>query len=261
MPLEQLKPLLYWSGLLLFLFLELRFSYRPSTVSKTRRWLANLPLTVLNGSLYHFLYFSTISGLLLQAETNRSGLLNHLQLAEPLKILAGIVILDFVIYVWHLLNHEVPLFWRFHRVHHSDMFLDVSTGSRFHLGELLLSGLLRLAVIYTFGIPVAAYLLFEILANGCLQFHHSSIRIPASFEKIWQLFFVPPSMHRIHHSVKIRERDSNYGVIFSLWDRFLGTLTTGTDQQKIVIGIGSHRDFEKLGFLHLLLMPFTRKSI
>ena len=252
--------MLYWGGLVVFLLLELKFSYRTPSVSKSRRWLSNLPLSIVNGAVYHACYFTLIMGVIVLAAEKELGLLNAFSLPLWLKTGLGILILDFFIYIWHLLNHEVPFFWRFHRVHHSDMNMDVSTANRFHLGELLLSGLLRLAVVYTFGIPLTAYFLFEILVNLSIQFHHSSIRVNPAFEKIWMLLLVPPSMHRIHHSVKIKERDSNYGVLFSIWDRLFGTLTTHIDQTQMIIGIGSHRNFHKLGFWPLMLMPFSKKT-
>jgi sterol desaturase/sphingolipid hydroxylase (fatty acid hydroxylase superfamily) len=136
--------------------------------------------------------------------------------------------------------------------------MDVTTANRFHLGEFFFTGLIRMAVVHTFGITLIAYILFEILVNLSVQFHHSSIKVPFRLERWWAVLFVPPFLHRIHHSVRIRERDSNYGVIFSIWDRMLGTLTTAVAQEKIVIGIGSHRNIEVLGFWRLLAMPFTR---
>ncbi|HET97194.1 MAG TPA: sterol desaturase family protein [Desulfurivibrio alkaliphilus] len=256
--LEVLKLPAYLGGVLLFLLIELAYSYRPSTVSKARRWLTNLPLAMVNGVVYILIFGSSIAGLMLLAQEHNLGLLNAIAMPYWLKLAAGVLILDFFIWLWHLLNHQVPLLWRFHRVHHSDMNMDVSTASRFHLGEILLSGLVRLAVIYTFGIPLMAYLLFEILVNLSIQFHHSSLRISPVFEKIWVLLLVPPFLHRIHHSVKIKERDTNYGVIFSIWDRFFGTLLTRVEQEGILIGIGSHREFKQLGFFRLLAMPFTR---
>ncbi|MBU0485539.1 MAG: sterol desaturase family protein [Proteobacteria bacterium] len=261
MELEKLRLVLYWSGLALFLLLELFFTYRQPSVSKLKRWLTNLPLSIVNGVVYHWLYFGSILAILTRNDGGKYGLLNQYPLPDWLQIVLGILLLDFVIYIWHLLNHEVPFFWRFHRVHHSDINMDVSTANRFHLGEILMSGLVRLVVIYAFGISLLSYILFEIMVNIAIQFHHSSIRLPAAFENIWMFLLVPPSMHRIHHSVKIKERDSNYGVIFSLWDRFLGTMTRKIDQDKIVIGLGSHRDFTKLGFGRVMLMPFTRRSL
>ena len=255
-----LKPVFYWIGLIVLFVLELWFSYRKNSVSKLRRWITNLPLSIINGAIYYLVYFSALAGIMAQGKILKIGLLHSLSLPEWLKIALGIVILDCALYVWHMLNHRVSLFWRFHRVHHSDMNLDVSTAGRFHLGEFLMSGLVRMLVVYAAGISFTTYLLFEILVNASIQFHHSSVRIHSLFEKFWVLLFIPPSMHRVHHSVKIKERDSNYGVLFSFWDRFFGTFTWGIDQTKIVIGIGSHRTFEKLGFWRMWLMPFTGKS-
>ncbi|MDH5297981.1 MAG: sterol desaturase family protein [Desulfobulbaceae bacterium] len=258
--LATMKPFLYWGGVVFFLLLELRKSYRPDSVSKRQRWFANLPLSLVNGIVYHVLFTGTITLLLVNTGQNDQGLLNLVAMPSWLKVTMGVLLLDGSIYLWHLLNHVVPLLWRFHRVHHSDMNMDVSTANRFHMGEILLSGLVRLAVIHTFGIPLSAYLLFEILVNLSIQFHHSAIGVNHGFERLWALLFVPPFLHRIHHSVKIRERDANYGVILSLWDRMLGTLVTDVDQKGIVIGIGSHRDFPRLGFWRLMAMPFTAKS-
>ena len=141
--LNTLKTIFYWGGLSLFLVLELWFSYRPNNVSKTKRWLANLPFSIINGTIYYLIYFSVLAGLMTQAKIQQLGLLNSTSMPDWLKIIIGILMLDFFLYIWHLLNHVVPLFWRFHRVHHSDLNMDVSTASRFHVGELLMSGLVR----------------------------------------------------------------------------------------------------------------------
>lgn len=257
MALYAIKPYLYWAGVIIYLLCEQGFSYREPTVARPRRWLANLPLSIMNGTIYHLLYTSSIMGLALAVQEKKLGLLNVVTLPDWLKIAAGVVILDFFIYIWHLLTHELPLLWRFHRVHHSDLNMDVTTANRFHLGEFLITGLIRLAVIYTFGIGLTAYVLFEILVNLAVQFHHSSIRVPLGFERWWVILFVPPFLHRIHHSIKVKEQNSNYGVIFSLWDRMLGTLKTAVDQESIVIGINAQQDINRLGFWQLLLLPFN----
>ena len=256
----SLKPYIYWAGVFVFLLLEIGFSYREPTVSKSRRWLTNLPLSMINGAVYHFLFTATLINLAVEVEANKLGLLNHLPAPEWLEILLGILILDFFIYLWHLQTHSLPLLWRFHQVHHSDMNMDVSTGNRFHLGEFIVTGFVRIAVIYTFGIPWISYVLFEVLVNLAVQFHHSAIKMHPSFEKIWAYVFVPPFLHRIHHSVKRIECDSNYGVIFSIWDRMLGTLTINVDQGEIVIGTRAYRKFEELGFWNLFLLPFKGKG-
>jgi sterol desaturase/sphingolipid hydroxylase (fatty acid hydroxylase superfamily) len=174
------------------------------------------------------------------------------------KILATVAFMDFMLYIWHLLNHEVPFFWRFHRVHHSDLNMDVSTATRFHVGELALSAVIKIGLVFFMGASVTGVVIFESALVLCAQFHHSSLKVPWWFERIFWVFFVPPSMHRIHHSVIISERDTNYGTILSIWDRLLGTLLTDVDQARIRIGVGAYQKPERLNFQHLMVMPFTR---
>jgi sterol desaturase/sphingolipid hydroxylase (fatty acid hydroxylase superfamily) len=175
-----------------------------------------------------------------------------------LKLFFTVAFLDFILYVWHLLNHEMPLLWRFHRVHHCDLNMDVTTATRFHIGELSISAIIKLSVILFLGASPLGVLIFESLVVFCAQFHHSSLKVPKWFEAIFWIFFVPPSMHRIHHSVRIKERDTNYGTIFSIWDRILGTLLANVDQAKIRIGVGAYQKPDKLNFHQLLVMPFTK---
>ncbi|MBW1849785.1 MAG: sterol desaturase family protein [Deltaproteobacteria bacterium] len=136
--------------------------------------------------------------------------------------------------------------------------MDVSSATRFHIGELAISAVIKISLIYFLGASPVGVLIFESTIVLCAQFHHSSLKVPVWFEKLWWILFVPPSMHRIHHSVVIKERDSNYATIFSLWDRFLGTLTKNVDQDRIKIGVGAYRKPEKLNLYQLLLMPFTK---
>jgi sterol desaturase/sphingolipid hydroxylase (fatty acid hydroxylase superfamily) len=136
--------------------------------------------------------------------------------------------------------------------------MDVSTASRFHIGELSISAVIKIGLILLLGADLVGLILFEILVVLTSQFHHSSLKVPVWFERIYQIFFVPPSMHRIHHSVVIKERDSNYGTIFSIWDRALGTLTSNVDQAKLRIGVGAYQRADKLYFHQLLWMPFTK---
>lgn len=255
-----LRPALFFGGLLFFLILEAVNPYRPDTVSKKKRWINNLLLTLFN----NIVIFVTVGSLFLvvskYADSNNLGFLGMLDIPLTFKIVLGVIIMDFVLYIWHLLNHEVPFLWRFHRVHHSDINMDVSTATRFHTGELLISAGVKISAIYLIGIHPIALALFEIIIVLCAQFHHSSLKIPHWLDSLYHILFVPPSMHRIHHSVRIKERDSNYGTIFSFWDRVLGTLTRGIDQSGIKIGMGAYRKPGKLYLHQLLAMPFTRAA-
>ncbi|MGA1791688.1 MAG: sterol desaturase family protein, partial [bacterium] len=189
---------------------------------------------------------------------HQSGILHLLNLSYWAKLLIVAAFFDFVLYVWHFLNHKMPLLWRFHRVHHSDLNLDVSSASRFHIGELGISAMIKIGFIFFLGADMFMVLIFESAVVLFTQFHHSSLKVPGWFESIYWTLFVPPSMHRIHHSVVIKERDSNYGAIFSFWDRIFGTLRRDEDQEKIRIGMGAYQRPETLNFVRLLWMPFTR---
>ena len=249
---------LFWGALFFFLSLELLVPYRKASVSKVKRWINNLSLTLFNSVLLNLIFSAAIVSTATYVQTHRMGLLNTVQAPGWAKIVVTVAFMDFMLYVWHLLNHEVPLLWRFHRVHHSDLNMDVSSATRFHIGELAISALIKISLIFFLGASPVGVLIFESALVLCAQFHHSSLKVPRWFEKIWWILFVPPSMHRIHHSVIIKERNTNYGTIFSLWDRFLGTLLTDVDQGKIRIGVGGYHKPEKLNFHQLLVMPFTK---
>jgi sterol desaturase/sphingolipid hydroxylase (fatty acid hydroxylase superfamily) len=261
MPVEKailIRSLAMWGGFSILLVLELLSPYRASTVSKTRRWMTNLSLTVLNGVVLNLAFGTVIIGATAYVTANHMGLLYLVDLPSWIRVIAIIAFMDFTLYVLHLLNHEMPTLWRLHRVHHSDINMDVSTATRFHVGELSISAVIKIGLIFLLGVRFVELVVFETLLVLTAQFQHSVIRVPQRFERFYWILFVPPSMHRIHHSVIIRERNTNYGTIFSIWDRVLGTLLTKVDQNGIKIGLGAYRDFARLRLGHLLKMPFTR---
>ena len=247
------------AGLIFFLILELSIPYRPVTVSKLQRWVNNISLTMFNSIILQFFFAGVILQTAFYVQGKQIGILHLIHVPYWTKIVATVVFLDFMLYVWHLLNHEVPLLWRFHRVHHSDLNMDVSTASRFHIGELAMSALIKIGLIFFLGADLFGAMLYEILVVATAQFHHSSLKVPSWFEDIYWVVFVPPSMHRIHHSVVIKERNTNYGTIFSIWDRLLGTLLKDVDQKHIRIGVGAYNRPERLHFHYLLTMPFMHR--
>lgn len=249
---------LFWGGLLFFLVMEILVPYRQSSVAKVKRWINNITLTVFNSLILQVVFAGAIIRTAMYVTTHQLGVLNMVALPEWLKLFVTVAFMDFMLYVWHLLNHEVPLFWRFHRVHHSDLNMDVSTATRFHIGELAISAVIKIALVFLLGASLLGVIIFESALVLCAQFHHSSLKVAKWFERIFWILFVPPSMHRIHHSVIIKERDTNYGTIFSIWDRLLGTFLKDVDQKTIRIGMGAYQKPDKLNFQHLLAMPFTR---
>lgn len=256
-----LRGLISWGGFFLFLVLELINPYRKPSIPKTKRIMTNVSLTILNSALISLLFSALIFSTASYVTDNKAGLLNMsnmLLMPHWLKITIAVIFMDFMLYIWHLLNHEMPLFWRFHRVHHSDLNMDVSTATRFHIGELSISAVIKIGLIFFIGADIVSVIIFESLLVLSAQFHHSSLKVPEWLENIFWPLFVPPSMHRVHHSVVIKERDTNYGTILSIWDRMFGTLLKKVDQDKIIIGMGAYREADKLKLHNLLLMPFTR---
>jgi sterol desaturase/sphingolipid hydroxylase (fatty acid hydroxylase superfamily) len=255
---QSIRIIVFLLGILIFLGFEVFAPYRAGTVSKPKRWAHNLALTAFNSFIIYLCFTPLVTGAIGFVAGQKRGLLTMVELPSWGKIIGTLVFMDFMLYVWHRLNHEVPFLWRFHRVHHSDVNMDVSTATRFHIGELAISSIIKVGLIFSTGASVLGVLTFECAVVFSTQFHHSSLNVPAWFERIFWILCVPPSMHRIHHSVIITERNTNYGTIFSLWDRVLGTLVRDVEQTKIRIGMGAYTSPEKLTFPQLLIMPFTR---
>jgi len=187
------------------------------------------------------------------------GLLNWLALPRWIVIIATFLLMDYAYWWWHWANHMVPLFWRFHNVHHTDLDLDVSTAARFHFGEMLFSvGFLSLAVIL-FGIAPIMLLVFFITFEAATLFHHSNWRLPINLERILNLIIVTPRMHGIHHSIVQRETNSNWGTIFCWWDKLHRTLRRDIPQDAVTIGVAAYRDENELTLGKLFALPFGRQ--
>lgn len=187
------------------------------------------------------------------------GLIHLLRLPAWAQFIAGFLLLDLSFYYWHLLNHKVPFLWRFHNVHHIDPALDVSTGFRFHFGEVLCSTLFRVAQVSLIGMSLATFAAYELAFQSETLFHHSNLRLPINLERLLNKILVTPRMHGIHHSQVRRETNSNYGVVFPWWDRLHRTLGLNIPQRKIEIGIPGYSSLENNGFWRTLVMPFVKQ--
>ncbi len=148
-----------------------------------------------------------------------------------------LVLLDAWMYLWHRLNHRVPLLWRFHAVHHSDREMDASSAFRFHTGEIALSFVARLAVLPLLGMSMPQLLLYESVLLPVILFHHSNIRLPAGIDRVLRLVIVTPRMHWVHHSRIRVETDSNYASVLSVWDRVFGSFRLRKDPEQIALGL------------------------
>ena len=171
------------------------------TANKPLRWVSNLGLIFLNSLVLKLLVPIGAAGVATAVEAKGWGLLHQLQFAFWIKVLLSVVFLDFAIYWQHVVSHSMPMLWDFHRVHHVDLNIDVTTGLRFHTVEIVLSFAFKLLLILIFGIAPVAILIFEILLNGTAMFNHSNVKFPRWMDSIIRLFLVTPDMHRVHHSI------------------------------------------------------------
>ena len=191
------------------------------------------------------------------AERGGVGLLHWWPVPAGLAWPAGLLLLDYTMYVWHRLNHRVPLLWRFHLVHHTDLDLDVSTALRFHAGELLLSCGWRAVQVAVIGPPVALLLVFEVVFETATAFHHSNWRLPRALDRALATVVVTPRMHGVHHSTRQVETNSNWSVLLSCWDRLHRTLRLERPAEPLVIGLPAYRT--PLAVRELLALPFRRQ--
>jgi sterol desaturase/sphingolipid hydroxylase (fatty acid hydroxylase superfamily) len=229
------------------------------TISKTARWFANLAIISFNAALVRLLFPVLPVALALLAQKKGWGLLNYFDAPYWFAVIAGVIALDLVIYLQHVMFHAVPALWRLHMMHHADLDFDLTTGLRFHPIEIVLSTGIKLAAVVVFGPPLLGVLLFEVLLNATAMFNHGNIRIPISIDRVLRFFVVTPDMHRVHHSVVIKETNSNFGFNLPWWDRLLGTYRDqpAAGHQEMTIGLSQFRDAKRLTLPWMLALPFT----
>lgn len=239
---------------------ELLAPKRALTVAKLARWSNNLALLLLNSVVLRLLFPAAAVGLALSVGEMGWGLFNLLDLPFGFEVIAALLLLDLAIYLQHLLMHRVPVLWRLHRVHHADLDIDLTTGSRFHTIEIVASMLIKWLVILLLGPSLLAVLIFEILLNGMAIFNHANVDLPRNFDRMLRLLLVTPDMHRVHHSVRLQETNSNYGFNLSIWDRIFKTYIDqpGKGHIAMTIGIPEFRNVEQVDRLPgMLTLPFV----
>ena len=238
---------------------ELLAPRRARSMARRRRWPANIAVVILNTVLVRLLLPTAAVGVALSGETHGWGLLNQYALPSWAGIAAGVVLLDLVIYLQHVMFHAVPVLWRLHRMHHADLDIDVTTGARFHPVEMVLSMLIKFAAIAALGVPAAAVVLFEVLLNATSMFNHANVRIPPVLDAALRWLVVTPDMHRVHHSLERDETNSNFGFNLPLWDRLFGTYRAQprAGHQAMTVGIPDFRDAAACNTLAgMLAIPF-----
>lgn len=235
---------------------------RQSPVSTGQRWLSNFSMVLLGALLARLIIPTGLAAIAIYAQNNHLGVWNKISMPLLVSIPISVLLFDCLIYWQHRVFHSVPMFWRIHRVHHTDPHLDASSGLRFHPLEIALSLVVKITAVLLLGAPVLAILIFEILLNASSLFNHSNIKLPVKLDKMLRTLIVTQAMHRIHHSQVVSETDSNFGFNLSIWDRLFGSYVEeakdGDDGIKLGL-IEYSNPQTNTNLKALLLMPFKQK--
>jgi sterol desaturase/sphingolipid hydroxylase (fatty acid hydroxylase superfamily) len=228
--------------------------------SRRRRWPGNLGVVAVDALVLRLAFPFAAVGAALWAEARGLGLLNMLGLPGWAAVPLAVVALDLAIWAQHLVFHRVPALWRLHRMHHADLDVDVTTGVRFHPLEMLLSMAAKLLLVALLGAPAAAVVIFEVLLNASSMFNHANLRLPDGIDRRLRRVLVTPDMHRIHHSARREETDSNFGFALAWWDRIFGTYRSrpADGHDGMAIGLESFREAGEQRLDRMLTQPFRR---
>ena len=221
------------------------------------RWSSNLGIVLINTAVLRFLFPILAVGTAIWAREQQWGWLNQMDWPLWAEVMVALLLLDLAIYLQHVMVHAIPLFWRFHRLHHADLDYDATTGLRFHPVEILFSMSLKMLLVVTMGAPLLAVILFEIILNVASVFNHGNVRLPGWLEPWVRALIVTPDMHRIHHSAIREETNSNYGFSLSIWDRLFGTYHKQPvlGHTRMMIGLEYFRDEKELLLHRMLIQP------
>jgi sterol desaturase/sphingolipid hydroxylase (fatty acid hydroxylase superfamily) len=218
----------------------------------------NILIGVFNAIVLTLLFLPLFAGLTTWLEKNEFGLLHLVELPVFVSAFLAIFLQDAWMYIWHRANHRIPFLWRFHKVHHSDPAMDASTAIRFHPGEIMISAILRMGVIALAGLSLWQVLLYDLFLLPVILVHHSNVRFPERLDRFYRLLLASPAMHRVHHSPKQIETDSNYGSIFSFWDRLARSFRLPEKNAPIKYGLNEYKGIPTESFSVLALMPFKQ---
>lgn len=247
----------------LFAVIEALIPRRARTQPRSTRWVTNWAIVLLDTLTLRLLAVALpllAVGAAIDAGNQGWGLMNQMDFPFWVKVLATVLIFDFTIWLQHLITHKIPILWRIHRVHHADRDIDVTTAIRFHPVEIVLSMLLKIGLVYLLGPPAVGIIAFEIILNGTAMFNHANIKLPQPVDSVLRKFLVTPDMHRVHHSDRRKEHDSNYGFALSIWDRMFRTYVAQPQKghEDMTIGLEWQDDRpSRLGWS--LALPFKRK--
>jgi sterol desaturase/sphingolipid hydroxylase (fatty acid hydroxylase superfamily) len=247
-----------WFGALVWW--ERRHALRRTVDSKVKRDVRNMAIAALAGAVVQFVEVPVAFGLAQQVQEKRWGLVEQLPLPPFARAILAIVLLDYTLYLWHVLTHRVRFLWRFHEVHHVDREMDATTALRFHFGEVAISVLFRAAQVLAIGPAPIAVASWQIFLFVCILFHHSNVRLPLGCERRLARLIVTPRLHGIHHSIAPADMNSNWSSGFTVWDWLHRTLRTQVPQDSIVIGVAGHRGDLDQQLKNVLALPFRETA-
>ncbi len=258
----QLRVAIFVGIFLLLTLGEFFFPKRAkANVPQKTRWISNLSIVLFDNFLMRLILPLFAIEMAMLAKNWNWGIFNLYETPYWINVILTIIILDLIIYLQHVMFHAVPLFWRLHRMHHADLDFDVTTGIRFHPIEVILSMGIKIGTVALIGASPIGVLIFEILLNATSMFSHSNLNLPISIDRVLRCVIVTPDMHRVHHSIKEHETNTNFGFSFSFWDRIFGTYLNQPSEGhlKMTIGIKDFRHPKYLRLDWLLLIPFIGK--
>jgi sterol desaturase/sphingolipid hydroxylase (fatty acid hydroxylase superfamily) len=231
---------------------------RGQQLGRGLRWPSNMGVVILDTALVRLIFPTTVVALALVCETQGWGLFQFLGWPAWVTIPLAVIVMDLAIYLQHVMFHAVPALWRLHRMHHADQEIDVTTGVRFHPIEILLSMVIKFGLVAALGTPAVAVVIFEVLLNATSMFNHGNVRVPLWLDKILRWIVVTPDMHRVHHSIIVRETNSNFGFNLPCWDRLFGTYREQPQagHDGMTIGIEQFREPREQRLDRMLTQPF-----
>lgn len=260
MPRRWLGPALILGAAAGLMLLERRHPLRRATLPPDARDLRNFAFAAAAGLTVRMVETATVAPLAAFVARRRWGLINRLPLPHGVRRALALALMDYTLYVWHILTHRVPLLWRFHLVHHADRDLSASTALRFHFGELALSVPWRALQVMAIGVDPHTLKLWQQATLISILFHHSNLRLPHAAERVVSSLVTTPRLHGIHHSTRRGETDSNWSSGLTVWDRLHGTLKRGVTQAAITIGLPAYRDPAGQALGPMLALPFRRQT-
>lgn len=256
---ESIIRLSSFAGIFLIMaMLEIAMPRKQRVLGKGQRWFTNISLVLVNTLALRLIMPILAVGMAHYAAEQGWGLLAFVNLPIWVEIIVAFILLDMLIYAQHIAFHKVPILWRFHKVHHADRDLDVTSGARFHPVEAVLSMAYKLVCIALIGPAAFAVFLFEVVLNAASMFNHANVRLPLRLDRLLRLLIVTPDMHRVHHSVIERETNSNYSFFLTIWDRMFRTYTAQPEKghDGMTVGLSEYQDSKPANLIWSLLVPF-----